>query len=69
VSVEPRDFMILLARIDKPLVVVAESRILRVTYQYLVGYKGLVFFAKSGNPLQLPGSAEVIAAKKIWIPA
>ncbi len=37
-------------------------------YQYLVGYKGLAFYTRSADPLQLPPSAQVVAAKSIWIP-
>ena len=68
VSVEPHDFTTILSRIDKPLVVLAENRIFRVTYQYLTGYRGLIFFTKSYKPVQIPGNVELILAKKIWIP-
>ena len=34
----------------------------------LCGYKGLAFYADSGNPIELPGTCEVVRAKKIWIP-
>jgi len=69
VNVEPRDFVSILSKNDKPLVVVAEGGFLKTNYQYLTGYKGLVFFTKSTIPLQLPGDTELITAKKIWIPA
>ncbi len=36
--------------------------------QYLLSYKGLAFFTKTPEPLDLPGAAEVIAAQSIWIP-
>ena len=68
VSVEPRDFMSILSRISKPLVVMAEGGFFKTNYQYLTGYKGLVFFTKTDVPLLLPGDVELIAAKKIWIP-
>ena len=38
-------------------------------YQYLTSYKGLAFFAKSPDPLELPAAVEVVQARKIWIPA
>jgi hypothetical protein len=33
-----------------------------------MGYKGLAFYTKSTEPLQLPATAEVIAARSIWTP-
>jgi len=68
VRVEPSDFSVILSKTSKPLVVLAEGGFLKTNYQYLTGYKGLVFFTKSPTPLQLPGDIELVAAKKIWIP-
>ena len=68
VQVEPNDFLVILSKTNKPLVVLAEGGFLKTNYQYLTGYKGLVFFAKSSTPLQLPGDIELVVAKKIWIP-
>ncbi len=69
VRVRPQDFAQLVYRAEKPLVVVAIGGFLRTNYQYLLGYKGFVFFTKSDQPLQLPGGAEVVKATKIWIPS
>jgi len=68
VQVEPDDFLIILSKTTKPLVILAEGGFLKTNYQYLTGYKGLVFFTKSPAPLQLPGDIELVVAKKIWIP-
>jgi hypothetical protein len=68
VSVEPQDFMSILSRVPRPLVVMAEGGIIKTNYQYLMGYKGLVFFTKVDVPLMLPVDMELIVAKKIWIP-
>lgn len=68
VSVEPADFSKILSKSDSPLVVFAEGGIFKPNYQYVTGYKGLVFYTKSLSPLQLPGSAEIIHSKRIWIP-
>jgi len=48
--------------------VIAEGGLFNKNYQYLMGYKGLAFYTKSGEPLQLPATAEVTAARSIWIP-
>ncbi len=68
VRVEPDDFMMILSKTREPLVVMAKGGFLKTNYQYLTAYKGLVFFTKSPAPLMLPGSAEVVAARQIWIP-
>jgi len=68
VSAEPNDFMTILAKVDNPLVVCSESKFLSTKYHYLTAYKGLIFYTKSSTPLMLRPSAEIIHAKKIWIP-
>lgn len=68
VKVEPRDFISILDRISAPLVVHAAGSLFTPRNQYLAGYKGLVFYTKSKEPLRFPADAEIISAKKIWIP-
>ena len=68
VRVSPADFMKIVSRSEEPLVVVAEGGVFSVSYQYLTSYKGLVFFTKSKEALQLGGSVEIMTAGKIWIP-
>jgi len=68
VGMEPEDFMVIVNRCEKPLVVVAPGGLLDRSYRYLVGYKGLVFHTKARTQLMLPGKAEVVHARAIWIP-
>ena len=68
VNVTPETFVAILGRAQRPLVVCAEGGFFRTSYKYLMGYKGLAFFAKSPTPLDLPSDAEVVVAKRIWIP-
>lgn len=68
VSVESRDFFALLDRATEPLVVCARGGLFSSKYQYLMAYKGLIFYTKSQTPLHLPSGAETVQAKKIWIP-
>jgi hypothetical protein len=68
VRLDPAEFMKIVGRVPDPLVVVATGGLFTKNYQYLVGYKGLAFYTKSAEPLQLPATAEVIAAKGIWAP-
>ena len=67
ICVEPQEFLALLRRAEKPLVIQSSSGLF-TKYRYLTSYKGLTFFTKSKEPLQIPGSAESIKAKKILIP-
>ncbi len=68
VRLDPEQFMKILGRMPDPLLVVATGGMFTKNYQYLMGYKGLAFYTKSADPMQLPATAEVIAAKEIWIP-
>lgn len=69
VRVEPEDFLKILSKTKDPLVVTAKSGVFKANYRYLTGYKGLAFYTKSGTPLMLPSSAEVVSSKQIWIPS
>jgi len=68
VRVSPDNFLAIVGRADRPLVVTAEGGVFSTRYDYLTAYKGLIFYAKSPSPLRLPGGTETIAAQKIWIP-
>lgn len=69
VNLEPQQFQQVLNRVREPLVVQSYSNsIFAKGYKYLVSYKGLAFYTRSPERLQLPGSAEVIDAKSIWVP-
>jgi hypothetical protein len=67
VRVEPREFIRIIEKQDAPLVVYAAAGFF-TSHRYLVSYKGLAFFTKSPEILQLPGSCELVTAKTIWIP-
>ena len=68
VSVESDDFLSIVSRGDRPLVVMAPGGFIKRNYQYFTSYKGLAFFTSSPVPLSLPSNIELIAANKIWIP-
>ena len=69
VRMEVGDFLEILARSEAPLVVRAAGGLFRTRYEYLTGYRGLIFHTKSPEPLELPPHCEMILAKRIWIPA
>lgn len=68
VRMEPDDFLQILSRTERPLVVIAKGGVIKANYRYLTGYKGLAFYTKSSIPLMLPGNVEVVMSKEIWIP-
>ena len=67
VQVEPQDFQNILMKVEKPLVVYAKGNMFTGNHQYLMGYKGLVFFTKSKTELML-SRGEVVRSKRIWLP-
>lgn len=68
IFVEPEEFLKVLGRVQEPLVVIAEGGFFKHKYQYLTGYKGLVFFANCDEAISLPGDAVIVRAGKIWVP-
>jgi hypothetical protein len=69
VRVEAQEFVRLVGRQEEPLVIRARGGFLAARWLYLTSFRGFVFFAKSGEPLPLPGRAEVLEAKKVWVPS
>jgi hypothetical protein len=69
VKLEPMEFIKILNRADKPLVVYAYARVFFSSrHKYLTSYKGLFFYTSSASPLSIPGRIEMVVAKNIWIP-
>jgi hypothetical protein len=68
IRVEPAEFLRILYRQKEPLVVHAAGGFFRTSYQYLTSYKGLAFYSKSKEPLDLPSGCELVTAGGIWIP-
>lgn len=68
VRVEQNDFMALLSKAENPLVITSSGGMIKKNYQYLMSYKGFVFYTKTASPIILSGKVEIIIAQKIWIP-
>lgn len=68
IRVGPEEFMKVLSKLAEPLVVISTGGIFKKDFRYLTSYKGLCFYTKSPSELMLPGRAEIIAAKQIWVP-
>lgn len=69
VHVEPDLFQMLLQLQsgETPLVVFSPAGLFKKN-QYLMAYKGLIFYTKTSTLLTLQINVELIQAKKIWIP-
>lgn len=68
VELKSEDFIKLLNRADKPLVVTAEGGLFTKTNRYITNYRGMFLYTKSKQPLRLPSGAELVVAEKIWVP-
>lgn len=68
VRIEAHEFLQILKKEREPLVVTGLGGLFKKHHQYLTSYKGLAFFTTSPQPLMLPRSVELIAAKTISIP-
>lgn len=68
VQLEPKEFQKILALTEKALVVVVYGGFLSSSYKYLLTYKGFAFYTKSRTQLSLPGDAQTVTAKKMWVP-
>ena len=68
VRVEPEEFLTILGRTEAPLVVYSPKKFL-TPHKYLTSYKGLIFFTRTKNWLELAEGIEVVTAKTIWVPS
>ena len=68
VRVNPQDFLSIVRKADKPLIVYATGGFFSTNHHYLTSYKGLAFYAKSPSPVELPSDAELVLAEKFWMP-
>jgi hypothetical protein len=66
--VDPENFLRIVAKAEKPLVICATGGFVSTNYRYLTSYKGFAFFTKTKTPLDLSPKIETILAEKIWIP-
>lgn len=68
VSLEPDDFLDILSRQQRPLVIRSVGGVFGKTYKYLMSYKGLTFYTEAQVALPLPDDSDIVQAEKIWIP-
>ena len=63
---DPGDFAKILARIDKPIVIISYNGWISKKYRYMTAYKGFTFCTRSRDSLLLPDNVEVIEALKLY---
>ena len=68
VRLEMGDWLRILERTDRPLVVIGTGGVFKKHNQYLTSYRGLAFFATSKDMIVLPPRCEIVRAQKISIP-
>lgn len=68
VQLEPDEFGRLLNQNSQGLVVHAPGGFFSARHKYLMSHKGFVFATSTREPMQLPGTCQVVEARKIWIP-
>jgi hypothetical protein len=68
VKVEPEEFIKVVSLGDKPLIVHAMGGMLSKHHRYITGYKGLVFFTRSEQPLDIMTRFQLVEARSISIP-
>lgn len=69
VRVDNKDFVAILQKTQKPLVVSSDKGFWSRSYKYLTSYKGLAFYTKSRDFLSLPGDVELVICREISIPS
>lgn len=68
VIVEPEEFLGVIQRQSGALVVHSAGGFFTTSYRYLTSYKGLAFYTKARDPLDLPPGTELVQARRIWVP-
>lgn len=66
VKLEAATFTSLMARLEAPLIVHAKA--FPRKHVYVMPYRGLCLHTKVSAPLELPADAEVLEARKVWLP-
>ena len=69
VRVEPEAFQMIMNKNHEAVVIMSTGGLLNRGIHYLTSYKGFAFYTKTSTELMLPGDAEVISARQIWMPS
>ncbi len=68
VRLKEEDFIKIISRAENPVIIVSKGGFMKKDFDYLTSYKGLIFYSRTKNEINLPGNSEIISAQQIWIP-
>ena len=68
VRLKEEDFIKVISRAENSVIIISKGGFIKKDFDYLTSYKGLIFYARTKNEINLPGNAEIISAQRIWIP-
>ena len=68
VRLEEEDFIKIISRRDRPLIILSKGGFMKKDFDYLTSYKGFIFYVRTKGEINLPGDCEIISAQQIWIP-
>ncbi|MFH1686395.1 MAG: hypothetical protein ABIE70_02600 [bacterium] len=69
IELSVEEFRKILARVERPVVVVAKGGFMYKKLRYMTSYKGFLFMTLADDTLGLPSGAELIWSQKIWVPS
>gem|GEM_PF-508956 len=64
IEVREEDFLFILGKTERPLVVFSNPSFWSRKYQYMTSYQGFIFYTKAKEMIQLPGRAEVFRLRR-----
>ena len=68
VKVTEEEFLKILRKSQSPLIITARSGVFKKRNEYLMSHRGFIFFTACDTEIAFPSHAEIVVAKKIWIP-
>lgn len=67
-TVDADEFQSVLKRSDQPLVLTSTGGLFVTQYLYLTSYKGIAFYCRAKEPLELPNDAEIVQVNSLMVP-
>jgi len=68
IKLKSEEFARILSKTTDPLIIVSVYGYKQRKTRYLLSWKGFIFFCETTEQMILPNGAEIVTAKKIWVP-
>ena len=68
IRIDAAEFQNILNRTENPIVVIAEGGFFSKSTRYLTSYRGFILYTQTRDPLHIPGRAEILRARSLWLP-